>query len=63
MIIEQGKIIWLLSQIDRKFHIFLEKAFDIAHITEYTVSILWNRIIRATATGRLQETEDFVNYF
>ena len=63
MIIEQGKIIWLLSTIDRKFNIFLEKAFDIAHITEYIISILWNRIINAIAKQRIKNPKKFTQLF
>ena len=63
MIIEQGKIIWLIQTIDRKFNIFLEKAFDIAHLTEYMISILWQRIINAISQDRIQDPELFIELF
>ena len=52
LIIEQGKIIWLISTIDKKFSIFLEKAFDITHLTEYIMKIHWTRITQAIAHGK-----------
>ena len=61
MIIEQGKIIWLISTIDRKFNLIVEKSFDIAHISEYIVQILWNRIIMALAKDRISDPKVFIN--
>ena len=48
---------------DRKFNIFLEKAFDIAHLTEYMISILWQRIINAISQDRIQDPELFIELF
>ena len=53
MIVEQGKILWLISIIDHKFSLILEKAFDITHITEYIIQILWNRITHAIALDKI----------
>ena len=61
MIVEQGKILWLISIIDRKFSLILEKAFDITHITEYIIQILWNRITHAIALDKIQNPQMFIN--
>ena len=60
MIIEQGKIVWLISTIDRKFNTFLEKALDIVHVTEYVILILQNRIIQAIAKNRIRNPKIFI---
>ena len=56
-------MIWLMSTIDRKFNLIIEKSFDIAHISEYILQILYNRILMALAKDRISNPKVFINQF
>lgn len=49
--------------INKKFTHFMEHSFDLTHKTEYLGKILWNRIIYAIATNRINNSKKFVNEF
>lgn len=62
-IIEQGKILWLINRIQRKFTIFMELAFDLTHKTEFIMNMLWSKIAKAIAHDRIKDPEAFIDTY
>ena len=60
---EQMKIEWLTKRIEDKFETYVAIALEMAMKTECVQSVLWERIIDALASGKVDQPNAYVKKF